>query len=504
MLTSLTLALLAALSPQENCSPPDVLIRGSFGYLTVEYVAFGTFLTLQDVRRDTNDEFVPEWSDALSGRTISQRHPYGPPAGAGDIHLDGYIDQSLSFDGQHFRYSIPLHDFCYNGLCGVESHSFGTQADFRIFVRGAAGTPYSITGQASISESLSGPDNSFNYDFAFLSAQAGGVGQLDVVSNASTELNISGETIQQAIMYQGVEYRYAANFSVGGGQGFSVSQIIGCPDVPWHCSVANLDIEFDVLKLDSSNGAFEVELQRVDDENPLRPTVMFELRGGRADIDWSFGGVQQGIWLNVMPGIHPLEIPDLSGIEPGVYPLVVTATDYVDGCSSDEATLDTSFKEVAVSDKLTTFYILNIGTRFGRKRLEVDVFNHAWDVDGGRYDIRVAPSGIIGNSPSVRAKVTAATQHTNIESDTHAVIGLRARGFDDDFSWTNASRGVPHMCDTITPQQQGAFCDSGGLNFEGFGTSGISRIDAHFLILTDTGSGVVPWGTIPPSLSIGL
>ncbi len=241
----------------------------------------------------------------------------------------------------------------------------------------------------------------------------------------------------------------------------------------------------------------------VDDTNPREPIITLDVVCEDCTVDWSLGPLS-GQLNGVSSGLHLVTLEGVGGLPAELHTFTAEAMNMAGGSSETTATLDTSFRGIEVLQKLTGYYILmeGVGAKLGKRRLEVDVFNHAWSIPGAVYDVHVAPSGIISGVPAIRASITAALQHTQIGADSSAIIGFRVRNFNAGGEWSGSSGDVLHMCDTL--KQDPDWCDSGGLHFEGFGRAGVSRIDANYFVSTRIGSSRVPWAVIPPNLSIQL
>ena len=185
-----------------------------------------------------------DWGFNQMARIASLRYNIGEPpaADASGFWLDGELQQNLNFANGRLEYSVPKHEFSHHMRCGVNIHDWDTRATFDVWVKGEPGTPFSITGRANGTEGLTGGDDSFGYRII---ADNGSIRFKDVeLSNASDSIAYLGTSIDEVIDYEGVTFSKVATISLDGDHNVRYSHIIRCPFVPWHTSVASVELDW--------------------------------------------------------------------------------------------------------------------------------------------------------------------------------------------------------------------------------------------------------------------
>lgn len=225
----------------------DVLIRGTFGFRESEWNGLLEPNRLVQEEHHSREEAIAQWSDSLSGNVASERYSVGPPppGSPGGCWVDGTVDQELSFGDSTVFYSID-HTNSFYSFCGVNIHDWSTFSAVDIFVRGTSGTAFSMSGSAVGSEEL-GSGHSFGYRTVILTGWGAIIHSIDHSGlGGSHSLGYSGQSGGVEIIVDGEVYSRAVHITVGGGLSFGYSNILLCPQIPWHTSTANVTVNLSV------------------------------------------------------------------------------------------------------------------------------------------------------------------------------------------------------------------------------------------------------------------
>lgn len=272
---------------------PEFLVTGSFEVREAEWNGATDPSRLVLNPRKGQEIASSTWNAQQTAKVSSVAYNVGTPPNSdpGGCWIDGEISQTMSFSNGRLQYSVPKHEFSNYMRCGVNIHYWNTYAILDIWVKGAPGTTFHISGSATGHETLTGGDVSF--DYKVVGRNGNSTYTNAELANISESIIYSGTSTNETIVHNGVTYSKATNLTVGGGHFLGYSHIINCPLVPWHTSTASveLDLQFntDREECDCVNGSVvkDVTLPEIEFDLDEVKGISFQMVFDSVDLDFT-------------------------------------------------------------------------------------------------------------------------------------------------------------------------------------------------------------------------